>query len=498
MSKIREEFRKKTVKQLKCTNCGGEITVMAKRTNYVGCNFCGAVLDTNTDEYRIINQLQPPNDFPPKSFLRLGMIGKFFGKYYMIIGRTRWQSNYMEYWAEDGETGWDAETWEYDEWVLISEDSQYFYIIEDASGYAISRSYIPKFPNINQGAYIKDFDTGKNKQLLEYGGSNVLFFEGESTYQIKPGDAVHFGMYEKGKKDYIVESRLTKDGKIKEIEFFSETPVVYADMLKAFDDDDTVKSRMQEIKGKLNDLELKKKKRKSTANLFFIVCLATLLCFFYTLFNTGDNFMTQLFPCSDCGKFKIVSDKQQELPKQKQPVNQKQASLNKTQSTQENANTNTNATSIHPDSARTIITYESDNLISVDTKDRIFTINLSAKFLGETECFVILEILNDSNEVVQQIAQEFHYFVEEGSEDDYVDSNESESKDFQIDKNAAYKIRITTDMPEKDKDKISVMLTLNKASIMSSYFLILLIIFIVIWLVLFIRYKMTNTGKRIY
>src|SRR3989339_95747 len=489
MSKIREEFRKKTVKQLKCTNCGGEITVMAKRTNYVGCNFCGAVLDTNTDEYRVINQLQPPNDFPPKSFLRIGMIGNFFGKHYMIIGRTRWQSNYMEYWAEDGETGWDAETWEYDEWVLISEDSQYFYVIEDASGYAISRSYTPKFPNINQGSNIKDFDIGKNRQLLEYGGSNVLFFEGESTYQIKPGDAVHFGMYEKSKKAYVVESRLNTEGKIKEIEFFSETPVIYADMLKAFEDDDTVKSRKEEIKGKLNELEIKKKKRKTTANLFFIACIAVLLCFFYTLYNSGDDFLTQQFPCSDCGKFKIVSDKQPEAVVQKQSVGktQKQTSLKKMQP----APVKTQSPAIHPDSARTILTYESGELISVDTKDRIFTIKLSAKFAGETECFVVLEVLNDSNEVVQQIAQEFHYYVEEGSEDDYVDSNESESKDFQIDKNAAYKIRLITDMPEKNKDQITFKLTLNKASVMSSYFLILLFLFIFIWVALYLRYKMT-------
>ncbi len=453
MNKIREEFKKKTVKQFKCSNCGGELTVMNKRSNFVGCNYCGAVIETTSDTYRVINQLQPPNNFPPKSFLTLGMIAQFDGKHHMIIGRTRWQSNYQEYYAEDGETGYENETWEYDEWVMISEDAQYFYLIEDEDGYAISRSYIPKFPNMQNGNNIKNFDTNAKEYLQEYGTSSVQYFEGESTYQIKPGDTVQFAMYERKNKPYICESRLNSDGIVKEIEFFQENSISYAQTVRAFADDDTVKSRQEEMQKKVGGLEDTKKRKKFTAKFFLYVSLFFLIAFIVSIGKSGNKVVETVFPCgAGCGDFVKID-------------------------------------TVLKDTARATFVYVSNKPIAVDTKDRILDVSLSTSISNEGECSALLEIINEKNETVQDLFGDFHRYIEEGSEDDYVDSKESVSDNFQIDKNAAYKMRITIDLPVAHQSDMQIKLSVFNGTLMGTYFLFLWILSTILALIFFIIYK---------
>lgn len=453
MNKIREEFKKKTVKQFKCSNCGGELTVMNKRTNFVGCNYCGAVIETTSDTYRVINQLQPPGNFPPKSFLTLGMIGKFDGKNHMIIGRTRWESDYQEYYSEDGETGYEKESWEYDEWVLISEDAQYFYLIEDEEGYAISRSYTPKFPNINNGPALKNFDAGTNERALEYGSSVVAYFEGESTYQIKPGDTVNFAMYEKKGNPYICESRLRASGELKEIEFFREQGISYAETVRAFADDDTVKSRQEKMKERVGELEEKKKRKKFIAKFFLFVSFFFLMALFVSIGMSGKTIVENTFPCgSGCGDF-VKKD------------------------------------TVISDSGRSVSIYTTNKPIAVDEKDRILDVSLSTSITNEGECSAFLEIMNDRNEIVQNLSGDFHRFIEEGSEDDYVDSQESASDNFQIDKNAAYHLRITLSLPEARQNEMQIKLLVCTGSMMGAYYLALWIFFTLLAVIFFIVYK---------
>lgn len=456
MINIKEEFKKKTVKQFKCTNCGGELTVMNKRTTFVGCNFCGAVIETTSDTYRVINQLQPPNNFPPKSFLTLGMIGKFDGKNHMIIGRTRWQSDYQEYYSEDGDTGYENESWEYDEWVLISEDAQYFYLIEDEEGYAISRSYTPKFPNLNQKYSIKNFDTGSKEHILEYGSSNVAYFEGESTYQIKPGDTVKFGMYKIKGNPFICESRIYSTGEIKEIEFFTERSVSYAEIVRAFADDDSVKSRQEDMQKRVGEIDDIKKRKLFYAKFFFYTSLAFLVGLFFCLGKSGKYLVDQTFPCgATCGDF-VKKD------------------------------------SVINDTARTFFIYETIKPFTASTKDHILTVKLTTSFASEGESNAILEILNDKKEMMHELVGDFHRYIEEGSEDDYVDSKEDVSDDFQIDKDAEYHMRLTMDLPNAQQNELQVRLIVEGGSLMGAYFLFLWILFTIIALIFFVVYKKTK------
>jgi hypothetical protein len=225
----------KTVRQFRCTNCGGEITLINARTRYVGCQYCGAVADARSEAHEVITQLNKPSQFPPRSFVKLGMTAVFDGVKHQVLGRTCWKSTYKEYWSEDGESGYSDETWTYDEWVLMSEHRTFFYLIEDNEGYAISQPIVPANPNIpaQSSNKMRNFFTNASEQIQEHGHSEVTHFEGESTYLIRLRDKVHFAEYRRT-RSHIVETRLDKNAQPKEIEFFVETPVTRNDLLKAF------------------------------------------------------------------------------------------------------------------------------------------------------------------------------------------------------------------------------------------------------------------------
>lgn len=219
------------IRQFPCPNCGNQLQLINKKTRYVGCNYCGIVSDPNSEASKIILKLNSPSKYPPFSFLKLGMKAYINGFKYQVIGRTRWQTTHMEYWKEEIYSGYGTEKWVYDEWLLMGERFDYFYIVEDADGFYISKNIIPKYPNLPIFSpnliYGIDPHPVKNQRLNEIGSAKVLFFEGESTYQIKPGDTIHYASYEKNKISYVIEWRTDEDNphnqyEIKEIEFFEE------------------------------------------------------------------------------------------------------------------------------------------------------------------------------------------------------------------------------------------------------------------------------------
>lgn len=227
-------FEEKKVGQFKCQSCGGGLELSSKRTKYVSCPYCGSVADASTDAYKILTKGVSPDKFKPRSFIKLGMLGDFDGKEYKVIGRTCWRNDYKEYWAEDGETGYSDEKWTFDEWILIGEDGSYMSIIEDDERFAFAESIIPKYPSIPEGTEMLDFHFNEMQRVVEYGDSEILYFEGESTYLVKPGNVVKFSQYKGEDADYIAEWRFFENGEIKEVEFFAETKIFGNELKKAF------------------------------------------------------------------------------------------------------------------------------------------------------------------------------------------------------------------------------------------------------------------------
>jgi predicted RNA-binding Zn-ribbon protein involved in translation (DUF1610 family) len=285
----------KVHKQFKCNGCGGELRLINKRTRFVGCPYCGAVADVNTEAHKVIAQMEKPSKFPPYTFLRVGMIATFEGIKYQIIGRTRFVSNFKEFWQEENQKGYTDERWEYDEWQLMGEDFTYFYLIEDAEGFKSSHVFYPQFPNLPKGDFIQDFNTNKQKRINEYGSSNIVYFEGEATYEVRVGSTHSFAMYKGGKENYEVETRLSDTKEAKEISFYREKSYQIEEILTAFGEDERLKTFKQSF-------ESLKRSRRMVRRMYLV---ASIIYFFLMFFSLAENdVFTQNFKLSD---YKMVS-----------------------------------------------------------------------------------------------------------------------------------------------------------------------------------------------
>jgi DNA-directed RNA polymerase subunit RPC12/RpoP len=224
-------------KQLDCTSCGNALSLLNPRAKYIACQYCGSVLDANSDEHQILMSMSSPDQNAPFSFIKVGLIADFFDKKFQVIARTRWKQDYYEFWQEDGESGYSRELWIYDEWLLISEQRTYFYLVEDSSGYFISDEVIPDSPSLpGEGNTWNFMENHKPQVIKEYGAANVVYFEGESNYEIKIDDFINFASYKHKNAIYTAEWRLDNETEeIKEIEFFKETPISKKNVIKAFD-----------------------------------------------------------------------------------------------------------------------------------------------------------------------------------------------------------------------------------------------------------------------
>jgi hypothetical protein len=273
-------------KQFKCPNCGGGLALVNKRTNYLTCHYCGSVLDAKSEAHEVLTKIDKPSKHPPMSFIKMGMYGTFDKVRYRVIGRTRWQMKYKEW---DGEAGaFEDSTWEYDDWLLISEFGTYFYLVEDQEGYARSETFWPKNPNLPKGEQLMDFKTGANRRAKEYGTAKVKFFEGESTYQIKEGDQISFANYDSGKQTLVVEYRtFPGSSELQEVKFWQDTELSKAQLLQAFAENPEIAK-----------LKTKAKPKQQNSSLGFrlsaVFTLASLIMCFVSCSTT--ELFTQSFP----------------------------------------------------------------------------------------------------------------------------------------------------------------------------------------------------------
>ncbi|MDX2245311.1 MAG: DUF4178 domain-containing protein [Bacteroidia bacterium] len=251
MTTITTQEKLATVKQFNCTGCGASLSVLNPRAQNIACQYCGSVLDVNSEQHQILSALGKPDRYHPLSFIRLGMTGTFNGKTYQVIARTRVRMKYKEYWAEDGETGYSNETWIFDEWLMIDANRTYFYLIEDKEGYLISEEIIPETPSLLPSNLRMSLFQKQSPQIVrEYGDAEIIHFEGESNYRITTGDRLRFAMYRDRGIEYSVEWRLEKDGaSIKEIEFFREVPVSRRKLIEAFSNNEEIE-KLRESEGK--------------------------------------------------------------------------------------------------------------------------------------------------------------------------------------------------------------------------------------------------------
>lgn len=275
-------------KQFKCSSCGGELKLISKRTQYVGCPYCGAVAEANSLAYKVIAKMDAPSKFPIYSFVKLGMIGVFEGVKYQVIGRTRFRMDYKEYWKDDSGSGYSNEVWYYDEWQLLGENFTYFYLIEDKEGFKISKMFYPAYPNLPKGNHLRSFDKNSEKQINEYGSVKVIYFEGEATYEVKVGNQHDFALYKAGwgAQAYVVESRIGKGGETKEISFYQENAFSPENCLNAFAEDTHLKQFYE-------GFERTKKSRRIFRRSYAAICVIFFFMMFFS-FAEDDVFSKQV------------------------------------------------------------------------------------------------------------------------------------------------------------------------------------------------------------
>lgn len=275
MADIQQQRYFVSTRQFKCPNCGGELQLFSQRTRYVGCTYCGTELDTTHPEAHKIAQLAKPSSYQPYSFVRVGMEALIANVRYVVLGRTRWQTDYWEYWIEDDEAGWENEKWEYDEWILYSEHRNLLYLIEDEEGFTISRTFIPRSPTL-PSSYNQTISLigGAARIIREFGQAKAVYHEGESTYQFQTGEVSHFATISEGKRDHSIEWRKDERGGVFEIEFFEEEKLPRKVILAAFG---LAGNRSSEKP--LSHEERSKASSKSLAKAKFVLFLGKMLFF---------------------------------------------------------------------------------------------------------------------------------------------------------------------------------------------------------------------------
>jgi hypothetical protein len=278
-----------SVKQFNCEGCGASLQVMHPRAREIACQYCGSVLDVTSETHQILQSMGSPDRHEPFSFIQLGMMADISGKRYQVLARTRWRQRYKEYWREEGESGYSNEVWIYDEWLLIDADRTYFYLVEDEEGYWVSEEIIPETPELLPRSLRMSFFREQGEQRVqEYGGAEVIYYEGESNYHISKGDRIHFAMYQAGGINYSAEWRMMDQEEIKEIEFFREKPVSRRSMMEAFDDNEA----LDQLKQKEASWQFVYQVARIAAAVFFVLSL-------YACSDFGDSTIhTQQLPMS--------------------------------------------------------------------------------------------------------------------------------------------------------------------------------------------------------
>jgi DNA-directed RNA polymerase subunit RPC12/RpoP len=273
---MRQQRYLQSVQQFKCGNCGGELQVVNPRTNFIACQYCGTVQEAKTEEHKILLKLAKPSQSPPMRFIKLGMEAVFDGVKYKVIGRTRWQTSYKEWNSESQQ--YKNSTWQFDEWLLLSEYYSFIYLVEDREGFSLSYPYIPQFPNLpTSEGWVKEYHSGDRKRVTEFGIAKITHFEGESTYQIEVNKEINFAEYKTSNTVYVVESYFYKGTKeLQEIEFWREVPIVYAQVLEAF-------SQNPEVKAKKDVYVAKNKTYRFIRRGFFLLAILFLIAFFLSL-----------------------------------------------------------------------------------------------------------------------------------------------------------------------------------------------------------------------
>lgn len=419
-SRITSQAELASVKQFNCQGCGNALQLMNPRAQYLCCPYCGTAQDVSSDTYQVIQALsQQPERHRPFSFIKLGQLVELEGTQYQVIARTRWRMDYKEFWQEDGSSGYSDEVWVYDEWLMISPQRTYFYIVEDRQGYWKSEEIIPETPTLLPENLRMSFYKKQTPAVVqEFGNARVLFFEGESNYEIKLDDTIQFASFKKMGTNYIAEWRLSEEGdEVKEVEFFKETRYRRKDLIEAFGDNEEI--------AKLKEYESRWRSVSNTSILFALGMFAMLMVSF---FSSGSTIF------------------QEELALEQ---------------------------SMFSESASPTI-----GPISIDA-NKLYRFRIESSLPNNSEVYAVAYILDKDSIATDAFQKTFYYYTGRDSEGTWTESSSRLNKTFKLKESGEYYLQIfvSSDQPPLGG---SFSITLNEGILISRYFIIAMVLGIIV------------------
>jgi len=223
---------KEELKALKCPKCGGDLS-KGSHTHYdddeeedvtipvAKCIQCNTEYDQHTSEYYEVFADDLTSDKDSTVF-KLGLKGKLKGIEYEIIGRLRYQE----------EDEYEKSTW--DEWVAVSEDGVFHYLVEEDGRIDSYEEYIPASIDLDSDDSSIEFEGKKIAKSEGYIGRIVLA-EGELPWKPEIGEAALCYDFKKDGKHYTIE-KSDEEVSITKGEKLSHGEVIEAFNIEGFKD----------------------------------------------------------------------------------------------------------------------------------------------------------------------------------------------------------------------------------------------------------------------
>lgn len=186
----------------------------------------------------------------PKSFLKIGLQGKFEGVDYTIVGRARYKGTITE-WDEEDNKYWKG-SWEYDEWYLTGSAGKNLVITEDTEGFEVEKeleSNFRDFPSSTTGQ-ISFFPKHAPQMIYETGEMELIGHEGELTWIPEPNLHYKYVEYKMDGKTYSMEREVDKNtGTVYETVFHESRKIPPVFLAEAFGVENTFKQNTSSSSG---------------------------------------------------------------------------------------------------------------------------------------------------------------------------------------------------------------------------------------------------------
>jgi len=277
------------LKALKCSSCGGELVKSYRYDDeeeenipLVKCASCGTEYDQHTQEYYEFLGDEFTTDVNDSIF-KLGAKGTLNGIEYEIIGRLRMQD----------EDDYEISTW--DEWLAISADGVYHYIVEEDGKFTSYESYVPQSIDMESNEDYIEFE-GKSISKSSAYTARIVFFEGELTWAPEKGEPLTCYDIKQGGVKYSIEQ---SEG---EISITKGTDIPHEEILNAF--------ATEEQKAQYQEKVLAKDVFKKKSWIYLAVAIISFVLFIISF--TSGKVVSGIM---DSSKIKVLNDNQQVVDK---------------------------------------------------------------------------------------------------------------------------------------------------------------------------------------